>query len=68
MGPAVILGVFGEKDCIYNHFNTYFCDSGFYLPFALYLVYKSCVYEDASTMKHFDTLGFLHLKQQHYLK
>lgn len=68
MGTAIIPKGFGEKDCIYNNLNTYFCDSGFYLPFALYLVCKSCVCEDISTMKHFDTLGFLHLKQQHYLK
>lgn len=68
MGTAVILQVLGRKmtACICNYFNSYFCDAGLHLPFGLYLVCKSCVYEDISTVKHSDTLCVLHLKR--YLK
>lgn len=71
LGTAVILKVLGKRmtdKIICNYFNSYFCDTGLHLPFALYLICKSCVCEDISTTKHFDTLHFLHLEQQHYLK
>lgn len=58
MSTAVILMIPGRKmtACICNYLNTHFYDSRFCLPFALYLVYKSCIYEDISTMKQFYNL------------
>lgn len=58
----VFLQDFGKaRICIY--FNSHCCDAQLCLPFALYLISKSCVYEDISTMNHSDTLCFLHLKR-----